>query len=102
MSQRLEDLLPSFESIENLSLIMDYFWSAIEEFLSLGLLDDVNDFNDFVVAILKNIEEILMIYPNFEGSLSNLALKLLTNKLYIKDSSERLCSFVLQYRKSFE
>ena len=80
----MEDLLPSFESIENLSLIIDYFWSTIQEFLDLGLLDDVNDFNDFVVAILNNIEEILMIYPNFEGSLSNLSMELSLKKFTLK------------------
>ena len=70
--QRLEGLLPSFELIENLSVVIDYFWLAIEEFLDLGILDGVDNFNDFILAILNNLEQILITYPNFEGSLSDL------------------------------
>ena len=52
--------------MQNIVSIIENFMAMIEEFRKLGFLDDVQDFNDFIVAIIENMEEILVLYPDFD------------------------------------
>ena len=68
LQDKLNDLLnnPIFDEMQNIVSIIENFMALIEEFRKLGFLDDVQDFNDFIVAIIENMEEILVLYPDFD------------------------------------
>ena len=68
LQDKLNDLLnnPIFDEVQNIIFMVETFITLIEEFKKLGFLDDVQDFNDFINAIIENMEEILVLYPNFD------------------------------------
>ena len=49
-------------------IILENFFILIEEFNQLGFLDNVQNFNDFIISIIENAEEILNLYPNFDDN----------------------------------
>ena len=66
--QKLEHFLdnPLFNEVQNIVTIIENFMSIIDELKSLGILENVSNFNEFVFAIIENTEEIIAHYPNFE------------------------------------
>ena len=65
--QKLTDLINNsiFEDMQNMIIILENFFIIIEEFNTLGFFDNVQNFNDFIISIIENAEEILILYPNF-------------------------------------
>ena len=57
---------PLFQEIQGIIVILDSFLSLMEEFKNLGFFEDVQDFNDFMLSIIENAEEILTLYPSLD------------------------------------
>ena len=68
LMQKLEEFLnnPLFNEVQNIVTIIENFMGIMDELKSLGILENVSNFNEFVIAIIENTEEIIAHYPNFE------------------------------------
>ena len=66
--QKLKEILnnPLFNEVQNIVTIIENFMSIMDELKSLGILENVSNFNEFVMAIIENTEQIISHYPNFE------------------------------------
>ena len=64
----LEEFLnnPLFEEVQNIVTIIENFMRIVDELRLLGILEGVTNFNEFLIAIIENTEEILQHFPNFE------------------------------------
>lgn len=67
-TQKLKEILnnPLFNEVQNIVTIIENFMSIMDELKLLGILDNVSNFNEFVIAIIENVEQIIAHYPNFE------------------------------------
>ena len=66
--QKLDEFLnnPLFNEVQNIVTIIENFLNIIGELMSLGILENVSNFTEFVIAIIENTEQIIAHYPNFE------------------------------------